>query len=165
MMHDVVSGILFLHQQGFIHCDIKSPNFLVANDRTIKVADLGEAREVFETSEPSELPNPAINWSPPEMLRPNFPDRKYSMHSDVFGVAMVLSEILLQVVPLDEANVKLSEATAYKKLVDENWRPSFPPTVPQPLVDVLNKAWHTDPSARATCEDILNVIEDVLHKQ
>ena len=30
MMRDVVSGILFLHEQGFIHCDIKSPNFLVS---------------------------------------------------------------------------------------------------------------------------------------
>jgi hypothetical protein len=31
MMHDVVAGILFLHEEGYIHCDIKSPNFLVAN--------------------------------------------------------------------------------------------------------------------------------------
>lgn len=34
MMHDVVSGILFLHNQGYMPCDIKSPNFLVANVRS-----------------------------------------------------------------------------------------------------------------------------------
>lgn len=100
MMHDVVAGILFLHQQGYVHCDIKSPNFLVANvgrfdlvyytrkrlampvlsivrmimfyfrffqDFTVKVADLGEAREMHETCETEDLPSPALNWAPPEV--------------------------------------------------------------------------------------------------
>ena len=40
MMHDVVAGILFLHEQGYMHCDIKSPNFLVANVRRALALDL-----------------------------------------------------------------------------------------------------------------------------
>jgi hypothetical protein len=41
---------------------------LVSQDRTVKVADLGEARELYETCEPEDLPNPALNWAPPEVL-------------------------------------------------------------------------------------------------
>lgn len=81
------------------------------------------------------------------------------MFSDVFGVAMVLSEILLQVVPFDEAKIKLNENTVYTKLVIENHRPVLPNTVPEGIVEVLEKAWCTKPSDRVSCEQLLVAIE------
>jgi serine/threonine protein kinase len=30
MMRDAIAGIAFLHEKGYMHCDIKSLNFLVA---------------------------------------------------------------------------------------------------------------------------------------
>ena len=95
----------------------------VAQDRTVKVADLGESRELYESCTPEDLPSPALNWAPPEvsipafltcavyifccfvssflgiflccvqMLNPVLEERCYSMSSDVYGVAMVLSEV------------------------------------------------------------------------
>ena len=35
-------------------------------DFTVKVADLGEAREMYETCDTEDLPSPALNWAPPE---------------------------------------------------------------------------------------------------
>jgi serine/threonine protein kinase len=44
MARDCCAGVAFLHSKGLMHCDIKSLNFLVTRDFTVKLADLGEAR-------------------------------------------------------------------------------------------------------------------------
>ena len=44
MIRDCCAGVAFLHSKGLMHCDIKSLNFLVTKDFTVKLADLGEAR-------------------------------------------------------------------------------------------------------------------------
>lgn len=44
MAYECCQGIAFLHSKGIMHCDIKSLNYLVARDFSIRLADLGEAR-------------------------------------------------------------------------------------------------------------------------
>jgi serine/threonine protein kinase len=44
MIRDCCAGVAFLHSRGLVHCDIKSLNFLVTNEFTVKLSDLGEAR-------------------------------------------------------------------------------------------------------------------------
>jgi serine/threonine protein kinase len=48
MLLQVVIGTMHLHNNGFLHCDLKAPNILVqtaADGRVVlKVADLGLAR-------------------------------------------------------------------------------------------------------------------------
>jgi serine/threonine protein kinase len=43
MIRDCCAGLAYLHSKGVMHCDIKSLNFLVTSDLTVKLADLGEA--------------------------------------------------------------------------------------------------------------------------
>ncbi|XP_057422259.1 mitogen-activated protein kinase kinase kinase 20-like [Lotus japonicus] len=42
----VVEGLLHIHSNGFIHCDIKLQNILVFGDGEVKIADFGLAKEV-----------------------------------------------------------------------------------------------------------------------
>jgi serine/threonine protein kinase len=44
IMLDCASGLAFLHGRGWVHCDIKSLNFLVAGGVRVKLADVGECR-------------------------------------------------------------------------------------------------------------------------
>lgn len=46
MIRDCAAGLAYLHFRGFMHCDIKSLNFLVTSQLTVKLADLGEARVI-----------------------------------------------------------------------------------------------------------------------
>lgn len=43
MIRDCCAGLSYLHSKGIMHCDIKSLNFLVTSNLTVKLADLGEA--------------------------------------------------------------------------------------------------------------------------
>ena len=43
---DAVTAIVYLHSKKYMHCDIKSLNFLVTENRTVKLADMGLTRKV-----------------------------------------------------------------------------------------------------------------------
>lgn len=58
MAYECCLSVAHLHSKGLMHCDIKSLNFLVTNDLSIRLADLGEARVYagLRQSETQSLP-------------------------------------------------------------------------------------------------------------
>ncbi|XP_071705574.1 mitogen-activated protein kinase kinase kinase 20-like [Rutidosis leptorrhynchoides] len=46
----ILKAIKFIHQKGFVHCDIKLDNILVFNNDDVKIADFGLARKTAEDS-------------------------------------------------------------------------------------------------------------------
>lgn len=146
LMLDAASAIAFMHSRGYLHCDIKSLNFLVcdapedapppppsswspssptskprspsspnlsptsspatsgkfpprsAGERggckfMLKLADMGEARTRKELEAMAAPPVPSRNWAPPEVLVAGATALAYTDSSDVFGLALVLSEV------------------------------------------------------------------------
>lgn len=157
LMLDAASSMAFLHSKGFLHCDVKSLNFLVCEIRDeemppppsvgssprtprspggksplssphsspniafgtppsgspvadqcqdrfygdrrrpgrymLKLADMGEARTAEEISHMAAPPQPSRNWAPPEVLTVGASSSAYTASSDVFGLALVLSEV------------------------------------------------------------------------
>jgi len=164
MIIDASTGLAFLHERGYMHCDIKSPNFLVSNEKVVKLADLGEARALDSCAQFARLPNPAINWKAPELLTPNMSMRSYTPASDVYGLAMVISEIILQEIPLDELLRSSSPEQCYHYLVNENCRPILPDSIPLAFRNILTLAWNSDPDSRPTCADIANTAQECLQK-
>jgi len=43
---DVLSGLSYLHEVGFVHCDVKPANLLIARDTPALISDLGYAKAV-----------------------------------------------------------------------------------------------------------------------
>ncbi|KMS95396.1 hypothetical protein BVRB_008540 [Beta vulgaris subsp. vulgaris] len=44
----ILKGLCHIHQNGFVHCDIKLQNILLLDNTTIKIADFGLARRVSD---------------------------------------------------------------------------------------------------------------------
>lgn len=44
-LREIIEGVLAIHNVGYVHCDIKPENILVAADGRLKIADFGSARE------------------------------------------------------------------------------------------------------------------------
>jgi receptor-interacting serine/threonine-protein kinase 5 len=47
---DIASGLAFLHAEGVIHADLKSPNVLLDKDNHAKLSDFGLAKKVSSCS-------------------------------------------------------------------------------------------------------------------
>lgn len=67
MVMDAVRAIAYLHSIGYMHCDIKSLNFLVTSDLRLKLSDMGESRRIGSAPKREVPPIPARNWVPPEV--------------------------------------------------------------------------------------------------
>lgn len=163
LMSDVVRGIAFLHSKGYMHCDIKSLNFLVTENFTVKIADLGEARKITADFDQQfdESPIPAFSWCPPEVLDLNAASSAYTPASDIFGISMVLSEIICNELPLDKIirTKKISYEELLRMLSIEKRRPMLPDSLPTVITDIVVRAWDTEPAFRPTASEILNVLE------
>lgn len=162
MLLDAARGVAYMHSRGYMHCDIKSPNFLVTEQFRLKLSDLGESRSVDGPFKSSRPPRPAINWCPPEVLEPGALAESYTPASDVFSLAMVMSEILLKQLPLESIASKWDFDLWRRSIVQDNIRPILPARVPTTIADAIGKAWQSDPTLRIESSTLVQILEDAL---
>eukprot|EP00743_Colponemidia_sp_Colp-15_P009633 GILK01010536.1.p1 GENE.GILK01010536.1~~GILK01010536.1.p1 ORF type:complete len:955 (-),score=192.01 GILK01010536.1:322-2853(-) len=85
-MCQTLAGLAYLHASKTLHRDIKPHNLLFANNKALKLADLGEA--VMDTGAVTGLAGTYAYMSP-EMLRGN----SYSWQTDIWSLGCVLLDI------------------------------------------------------------------------
>uniref|UniRef100_A0A7R9U3L7 Protein kinase domain-containing protein n=1 Tax=Pinguiococcus pyrenoidosus TaxID=172671 RepID=A0A7R9U3L7_9STRA len=91
IVHDAAMGLQHLHTCGQIHRDVKSSNFLLTRAFQCKVADLGMARPFDKESTPRKMTICGTeDYMAPELIF----DEHYDGKVDVFGLGMVLFELL-----------------------------------------------------------------------
>ena len=93
----VACGMLELEKKGIIHCDVKAKSILIDSHFVCKVASFSKAR-CLKPGESSYVPpnsvtvNLPIKWAAPEILS----KKKFSIKSDVWAFAVLLSEVFSQ---------------------------------------------------------------------
>ena len=93
----VACGMLELEKHGIIHCDVKAKSILIDSHFVCKVASFSKA-QCLKPGESSYVPpsnvsvNLPIKWAAPEILS----KRKFSIKSDVWAFAVLLSEVFSQ---------------------------------------------------------------------
>jgi serine/threonine protein kinase len=146
---DTSVGLLFLHETGLLHQDIKPGNVLVAAlsaDAPVvaKLTDFGSTgRVVTETAGRFALAGTPV-YLAPEMDGRHAP----SEAADVYSWAITAYEVVTQSDPFPDIDLAWSIASH----VRSGNRPIFPEDVleqaPPALVAVIRKAWATDPDER-----------------
>ena len=91
MASGILSGMAHMHMQGFMHRDLKPENILCdAEAKTLKIADLGLAREI--RSQPPYTEYVATRWyRSPELV---LGSRVYSSPVDVWACGVIIYELL-----------------------------------------------------------------------
>lgn len=162
MMRDCVCAIAFLHAKGYLHCDVKSLNFLVTLDFRVKLADMGESRLQTAPPKSPDPPRPAKNWCPPEVLKQGATALDYTSQSDIYGLAIVLAELVLLELPFgDLPNLMITKDWLHVLTVEKR-RPDLPPFVAPRLRSSIEQAWQTDPKLRPTAAVMLEEIDSAL---
>eukprot|EP00051_Salpingoeca_urceolata_P015478 m.200746 g.200746 ORF g.200746 m.200746 type:complete len:537 (+) comp18409_c0_seq7:390-2000(+) len=89
----LLTGLWFIHQAGFIHRDMKVANLLLSKDGVLKIADFGLARKIFKKDQKDAKYTSVVctRWyRPPELL---LGERRYSTAIDMWGVGCIVAEL------------------------------------------------------------------------
>ena len=167
MMLDCVRGLAYIHSVGYMHCDIKSLNFLVTENLRVKISDVGEARPINDAHSSNKKkghPTPVLNWCPPEVIVPGA-SMEYTTASDIFGLAMVFSEILIREPPLEQVTREMDYSGWYNLIVEQNIRPVLPGHTLPDVRDLIEAAWNSDPHLRPSADKIVSILAETVEQR
>ena len=141
----IAEGVLHLHRHGIVHRDIKSLNILVDNG-VPKLCDLGVSRHRSQQTIEMKSFCGTPAYLSPEMAAA----QPYTEKTDVWGLGVVLYELLALRLPFSGAN--LMEISA--QIAKGRFAP-LPPHVGAPLTSVVRGMLALDASARPAVADVL----------
>jgi CTD kinase subunit alpha len=89
LLHQMLSGLAYLHKQGILHRDVKGSNILLNNEGQLKLADFGLAR-IYKIN--SDYTNRVITlwYRPPELL---LGATVYGSEVDLWGIGCIVAEM------------------------------------------------------------------------
>ncbi|KAA0044222.1 serine/threonine-protein kinase HT1 [Cucumis melo var. makuwa] len=159
---DVARAMDCLHANGIIHRDLKPDNLLLtANQRSVKLADFGLAREESVT-EMMTAETGTYRWMAPELystvtLRQG-EKKHYNNKVDVYSFGIVLWELLTNRMPFEGmSNLQAAYAAAFKQE-----RPSIPGDIPPELAFIVQSCWVEDPNMRPSFSQIIRMLNAYL---
>lgn len=151
---DVVKGMTYLHSRNIIHRDLKTPNLLVHENWSVKVADFGLSRErdrmdFIQTMTACGTPA----WAAPEVL--SF--QKYSLKADVYSFGVCLWEMCCREIPFD----KMPPAKIIIGVATEGMKLPLPSSFPNEFKEVFAQCTSSDPPSRPEFTELLEQIEAI----
>lgn len=184
-------GYLHSFSPPFLHRDIKPENFLLSSNGVVKLTDFGESRALPRSSNnentfllptgsvssdtrdnftllqsPTQVPQNmpmisirgTVDYMAPELLKAKGGRASYDSSADIFSLAMTFWEILhpnKSKHPHTESHFQI-----YEWILDGN-RPRFDPTIDMRIQELIEHAWHPDPSFRPSAQAILDRLEEI----
>ncbi|XP_015870159.1 serine/threonine-protein kinase STY13 [Ziziphus jujuba] len=159
---DIARAMECLHANGIIHRDLKPDNLLLtANQKSVKLADFGLAREESVT-EMMTAETGTYRWMAPELystvtLRQG-EKKHYNNKVDVYSFGIVLWELLTNRMPFEGmSNLQAAYAAAFKQE-----RPSLPEDISPDLAFIIQSCWVEDPNLRPSFSQIVRMLNSFL---
>lgn len=143
-VEDVLHGLVYLHDQGIIHRDIKGANLLISAEGVIKLADFGVATSAKLDGNCTVVGTP--HWMAPEII-----ELKGALSAtDIWSLGCTVVELLTCHPPYYKKPAMVSAFA----IVTEN-TPPIPDGVSESATDFLHLCFIKEPKFRASAKRLL----------
>ena len=143
-MAQVLNGLLYLHENGVIHRDIKGANILTTKQGVVKLADFGVASRTTGLHETSVVGTPY--WMAPEVIELS----GATPESDIWSLGCTVIELLDGKPPYH----KLDPMPALFRIVNDD-HPPLPQGASPAVNDFLMQCFQKDPNLRVSSKKLL----------
>jgi hypothetical protein len=153
----VAKGMAYLSSLKFVHRDLAARNCMLDDNLTVKVADFGLSRDIYERdyyssdNKKAKLP---VKWMAIESLEKSV----YSTKTDVWSYGVLLWELMTRgVVPYPD--VDNFDLFSYLKEGRRMLRPRF---CPVNLYRIMQACWNANPDERPTFDELVVSVSNVI---
>ncbi|KAF0531744.1 kinase-like protein [Gigaspora margarita] len=150
---EIVSGLMFLHNENIIHRDLHSKNILIHDDQP-QITDFGLSQQINETSKTS---NSVLNGMDQYIEPLCFKDKHYKRdkRSDIYSFGIILWEISSGKPP--------SFNPVFMIITGEKEEPIY--GTPPQYIELYKKCWDNNPINRPDTKSILNKLNHLISNE
>ncbi|KAJ2801141.1 ATP binding [Coemansia guatemalensis] len=149
----IIEGLVYLHEQGIIHRDIKGGNVLIDQDGSVKISDFGISKRVDEvvvaaaasTAGRRASLQGSVFWMAPEVVK----DTQYTVKGDVWSLGCLVIEMMTGAHPFPDLDQMQALYT-----IGQRGRPRIPSDISDAGQDFLDKTLQLDLDLRPTAKEL-----------
>ncbi|KAH7649847.1 Ser Thr kinase [Cryptosporidium bovis] len=152
---EICYGMAYLHENGVLHCDLKSSNILLSNNYDVKIGDFGLSTLMESPLETRKMLGciGTHHWMAPEILR----GEGFTKSADVYSFGTILWEMLTKKIPNEELAVNhIIASVGYG-----NRRPNLPKDIPSTLKVIICKTWEKNVHKRPSFKQLASIFEQL----
>ena len=95
LVFEMIIGLLYVHQKGYIHFDIKPTNYLVNNEGFVLLNDFGLSHKEEELAHLTDIKEGDSKYISKELL--NTPIKNINNKTDIFSLGLTFLEIIAKI--------------------------------------------------------------------
>ncbi|KAM9237452.1 serine/threonine-protein kinase PLK4 [Dugong dugon] len=145
-MHQIITGMLYLHSHGILHRDLTLSNLLLTRNMNIKIADFGLATQLKMPHEKHYTLCGTPNYISPEIATRS----AHGLESDVWSLGCMFYTLLIGRPPFDTDTVK---NTLNKVVLADYETPTF---LSREAKDLIHQLLRRNPADRLSLSSVLD---------
>ncbi|XP_072480683.1 serine/threonine-protein kinase PLK4 isoform X1 [Notamacropus eugenii] len=145
-MHQIITGMLYLHSHGILHRDLTLSNLLLTRNMNVKIADFGLATQLKMPNEKHYTLCGTPNYISPEVATRS----AHGLESDIWSLGCMFYTLLIGRPPFDTDTVK---STLNKVVLADYEMPTF---LSQEAQDLIHQLLRRNPAERLSLSSVLD---------